>query len=378
MILRISVLLVALLTLPALYIFRKWMGPWRSAGWRRLFLLPNAVLVLLTVLFSWRGDMVATRGMAVAVYLAACFAVGVPETLYAAVRGAAAGRRWDRAAAAVAAAVAFLSVAVGVAACFAPVGVKRITFSSRSLPAAFDGYRIVLVSDLHVGTFDFCPEALRRAVEAANAEHADLAVFGGDLVNYSADELPRHRAALVALCARDGVVAVMGNHDYLPYIHCSEAERQRGIAQVQTVERAMGWRLLLNSHLFLRRGTDSIAVVGSENEGRNPLHCHGNLRAAVNGIPAGTFQVLASHDPWQWRRKVLPQTDIQLTLSGHTHAGQFAVAGVSPCRLWSGEWLGLYRCGGRGLVVSGGVGEALMPFRLGAWPSIDVITLKRE
>ena len=148
----------------------------------------------------------------------------------------------------------------------------------------------------------------------------------------------------------------------------------------------MNWDLLLNEHRIIRQGRDSIALVGVENDGKPPFPERGDLKKALAGIPGygqgndstHMFKVLLSHDPTHWRRKVLPQTDIQLTLSGHTHGMQFMLFGWSPSKFFYPEWKYMYHEGERGLYVSLGIGGALIPFRFGAWPEINVITLHNK
>ena len=181
------------------------------------------------------------------------------------------------------------------------------------------------------------------------------------------------------LRARDGVVSILGNHDYMSYHDWpSEAARQANLAQLVRRQRDMGWRLLLNDNVVVRRGADSIAIVGVENDGLPPFPQRGDLTRAQRGVEQAGFKVLLSHDPTHWRRSVLSTTDIDLTLSGHTHGMQLKIGGFSPASWFYDEWGGFYYDGGRALHVSLGAGEVLMPFRLGAWPEVNVITLRKK
>lgn len=254
--------------------------------------------------------------------------------------------------------------------------VKRMEIVSPDLPPSFDGYRIVQITDLHIGTFGGRTRYMRRLVERVNTLSPDLILFTGDLVNLSADELEPFAELLARLDARDGVMSVMGNHDYCLYGHYDDADgAARETERVRRYERQAGWRLLDNEHVDIVRGGDTISVVGVENVGRPPFPSRGDLRRAMQGIPSGRFKVLLSHDPTHWRDEVLPATDIQLTLSGHTHGMQLKVGGFSPSSWIYSEWGGLYREGERYLHVSTGAGGNL-PFRLGAWPEIVEITLR--
>lgn len=267
--------------------------------------------------------------------------------------------------------------------------VRNVIFTSPDIPESFDGYRIVQFSDLHVGTFRRGHEKdVKAIVDLINAQKGNIIVFTGDIVNHRAEELNGFEAQLSRLNAPDGVYSIMGNHDYSMYIHWkTEEEHQKAIRAIQDKERSLGWRLLLNEHVLLRRGNDSIALVGSENDGyRHHFPRRGNLSkmlAGIEGLKVDTvkrpklFKVLLSHDPTQWRRKILPQSDIQLMLSGHTHGMQFEIFGFSPAEWLYPEWGGMYTVGSQSLYVSLGVGEVMIPFRFGALPEINVITLKR-
>lgn len=382
MILRIALLLVILLVLPALYIDRKLLHN-RLQRW--LLWTPNALLALATlwfVLFEGFGDAeVFWKGL----YLIVLLAVTVPEAVFALISLAGrASRRLvvRRAANGFGLVVALLlcgAMLYGYAFGAYALKVREVSYASPDLPAAFDGYRIVQVSDLHVGTFASHPEAVRRVVEAVNAQQPDLIAFTGDLVNYHAEELILFSAELARLHARDGVVSILGNHDYMSYYDWpSEQARQANLAQLVSRQRDMGWRLLLNDNVVVRRGADSIAIVGVENDGQPPFPQRGDLVRAQRGVERAGFKVLLSHDPTHWRRSVLPTTDVDLTLSGHTHGMQLKIGGFSPASWFYDEWGGFYYEGGRALHVSLGAGEVLMPFRLGAWPEINVITLRKK
>lgn len=385
MILRVSFLLVLLIVAPAAFIYIARIQHSRHRWLRRLFLVPNIVLLVLTAWFGATDSQIHQYAEPVAIYLVVFLLICVPEAVYAIAYGLSLlsrRRKVRRVGSAVGFAMAgcfFAVIAVAVVACFSTLRVNRHEFASPDLPAAFDGYKIVHVSDLHLGTFRLYPRALRRVVAAVNGEHADLVAFTGDLVNFDDGEAQDFLREMSEIRAADGVASVMGNHDYLMYVkYAGDTDARRHIAALQDAERAAGWRLLLNEHFIVRRGSDSIAIVGSENDGRPPFPHRGDLPAALRGLPEGCFKVLLTHDPTQWRAKVLPTTDIQLTLSGHTHAGQIKVHGHSVSERAYREWNGMYHSGDRAIFVSSGVGEALVPFRLGAWPSIDVITLKKK
>lgn len=263
--------------------------------------------------------------------------------------------------------------------------VRTATCRSTLLPDDFDGYRIVHLSDLHIGTFLRNPAFIDSLADAVNGQHPDMVVFTGDLVNVSAIEVLPFRKTLSAISAPDGVYSVMGNHDYCMYAQdCTHrvhgrsitvAERDRML--LQYMEDKMGWRMLMNENVVIKRGENSIAVVGVENIGKPPFKSFGNLAKALTGLPEGMFKILLSHDPTHWRCGVLNKTDIALTLSGHTHAGQVRLGRFSPAKWAYNEWGGSYVEGNSMLHVSPGIGGTV-PFRFGAWPEINVVVLKKK
>lgn len=256
--------------------------------------------------------------------------------------------------------------------------VKDFNYVSARLPKAFDGYRVVQFSDLHLGTFNGDTTVVRSIVDQINALDADLVVFTGDLVNTAGKELAPYTHLLGKIRARDGVMAVMGNHDYSHYYRwTTAADSLQDVEQFKQGVRSMGWRLLLNENAIVRRGADSIAVLGVENDGRPPFPALGDLDKAQAGLADHCFRLLLSHDPSHWLRRVVPETRIDLTLSGHTHGMQFRVGNFSPAVWFYPQWGGAYRQDdGRTLYVSLGVGEALLPFRFGAWPEVNRIVLR--
>lgn len=256
--------------------------------------------------------------------------------------------------------------------------VREVTFTSANLPEEFDGYRVMQLSDIHSGSWKGNPEALKKAIDLCNKQNADLALFTGDLVNSRSDELLEFTEIFSELKAKDGVYSVLGNHDYGTYVKWnSEADRIANIDSLIARENRMGWRMLNNNHTIIRRGNDSIAVIGVENSGRPPFPDYARLKEASAGTE-GMFQILMSHDPTHWRRQVLPESNIELTLSGHTHDMQITFFGLSVSSFIYPEHNGMYMEGERGLYVNIGLGHVLFPMRLGAWPEITVITLKKK
>lgn len=262
---------------------------------------------------------------------------------------------------------------------FEQLEIREIEYACSDLPEAFDGYRIVHFSDAHIGTYTGSRQwLLQRAVDTINALRPDIVLFTGDLQNVYPDELDVQVPILSQLKAHDGVMSVLGNHDYAVYQDCDESQKQRNNKHTIQSERKMGWTLLLNENRIIRRDSDSIVVAGMENWGKmKRMPRRGDVKKSLTGISDSAFVVMMQHDPTCWREKILPECKAQLTLSGHTHGGQVSLLGLSPASLSYDEWGGVYEQDGRTLMVSTGLG-ALIPFRLGMPGEIVVITLRKK
>jgi hypothetical protein len=178
---------------------------------------------------------------------------------------------------------------------------------------------------------------------------------------------------------KKAVYAVLGNHDYMPYSRIGLRERNAAVAKLVRMEREeLGWAMLLNESEIIYRGSDSIAILGCENQsvGAHPVIQRGNLQKTLSGVNS-TFSILLTHDPSQWRKEVVPETDIPLTLSGHTHAMQLRILGFTPSKWIYPECDGLYTEGQQHLYVNIGLGGTL-PWRIGAAPEVTLITLKSK
>lgn len=262
---------------------------------------------------------------------------------------------------------------------FEQLEIREIEYACSDLPEAFDGYRIVHFSDAHIGTYTGSRQwLLQRAVDTINALRPDIVLFTGDLQNVYPDELDVQVPILSQLKAHDGVMSVLGNHDYAVYQDCDESQKQRNNKHTIQSERKMGWTLLLNENRIIRRDFDSIVIAGMENWGTvKRMPRRGDVKKSLTGISDSAFVVMLQHDPTCWREKILPECKAQLTLSGHTHGGQVSLLGLSPASLSYDEWGGVYEQDGRTLIVSTGLG-ALIPFRLGMPGEIVVITLRKK
>lgn len=269
---------------------------------------------------------------------------------------------------------------------FRNLKVKHLTIYVPNLPKAFDGYRIVQFSDIHLGSYyGWRSDLPKRDIDTINSYKPDMICFTGDLQNVQPSELPPYRAILSSLKATDGVFAVLGNHDYSYYVDADPDEKSKIEQEVKLYERGLGWKLLNNEHAIIHRQKDSIFVAGTENYDK-PKHT--NVAKALYGIRKGNFVIMLQHIPTQWREtwpsvinekygsKDTVLVAPQLTLSGHTHAGQIAIGGLRPSMFAPFDY-GLYEHEGCQLYTTAGLGGTI-PIRLGATAEIVVITLRQK
>lgn len=372
-----AVLFVVLLVAPDVYIATEYINPSASGIVKVLWWLPT-VLTLTCFVLANREIM---HNTSMRLFFALVLCVALPKLLFVILQFV-----FSPVVALVTALVPVALFAYGFFFGWRRIVVRKAVCESELLPQSFDGYRILQLSDLHIGTFLKNKSFIRKLVNVVNEQHADLIVFTGDLVNVRADEVRPFVSDLSKMVSKDGVLSVMGNHDYCEYGQDhSEEYKKRNQNVLHYFERKMGWRLLDNEHVtigHLRQAngeniSESIAIIGVENISKPPFPDYGNLAVAMGELPKGMFKVLLSHDPSHWRRGVLHKTDIALTLSGHTHAGQLKIGKFSPSKWAYNEWGGKYTEGNSMLYVSTGVGGTV-PFRFGAWPEINIITLKRK
>ena len=262
---------------------------------------------------------------------------------------------------------------------FQKLDINRQTFTSPDLPKAFNGYRIVQFSDAHVGTYTGKRQyLLQRAVDSINALRPDLIVFTGDIQNTKPQELYQQMDILSKLKAKDGIYSVLGNHDYAKYVDCSEAEKEANCRETISLEKQLGWNLLLNSHQIIERGKSRIVIAGMENDGDGKVFPQkGDINKTLKGVDNHDFILMLEHDPSSWKRKIIPDGRAQLTLSGHTHKMQFALFDWCPLSITGAEFNDWYTENQQSLFVTSGLG-GLIPFRFGAPGEIVVITLKTQ
>lgn len=259
--------------------------------------------------------------------------------------------------------------------------IKEVTVANKTLPKSFDGYKLVQISDLHLGTYGNDTAYISKIVNKVNALHPDAILFTGDIVNRNSDELRPFVQTLSRLKAKDGVYSILGNHDYGDYEEWhSPAEKAANLQALKDMQAQMGWTMLNNASHAISRGNDSIIVIGVENIGDPPFHVYGDLAKAYTDVSDKQYKILMTHNPAHWTNDIENTKDqnVALTLSGHTHAMQAEVCGISPARFRYRTWGGLYSDNtGHQLYVNIGIGTVGFPARIGATPEITLITLKQ-
>lgn len=379
MIARHILLFVLLIVLPSLYVdYRYFRKGLLKPLWRWLWWLPNLAMLAMTAVVASLPDFIPRNRMWIDLYLlllgvwvipvavfSLCSFLGWGHNLYHKTR-----QQWGERIGAVLAVTALAAFVYGFTWGFSRVEVKHLDLSFDQLPSSLDGCRIVHVSDLHVGTYaGWRRPVLERAVDSICAQHPDFVFFTGDLQNTRPEEV----LAVQDLLRRiPNVYSVLGNHDHGEYIDGSPEEKQAVEKRMVNIQRQLGWRLLVNE---AKLAAPSLLVAGTDNDGLPPFPSLADYgRALQDWQDSATFCIMLQHDPSAWRRHILPEKPVPLTLSGHTHGGQVSLFGLRPTQLQYAEDYGLYEQNGCYLHVSGGVG-GLVPFRLGLPGEITVITL---
>lgn len=261
--------------------------------------------------------------------------------------------------------------------------VRRSEITYTDIPPAFDGYRIIHISDLHLGSLYGYQDKLRRAINLINNESPDLILFTGDLVNNLAEETKGWEDLLAGLHAPDGNYAILGNHDYGEYYDWpDEKAHQENMQKLIRAHEDSGFTLLLNRSVKISRNNEDIFLAGVENWGLPPFKQYGDLAKALQNIPDAGFTILLSHDPSHWDEEVTDRTGVHLTLSGHTHGMQFGIRigkfRWSPIQIKYPRWVGFYQQGYQYLHVNPGLGYIGYAGRIGIPPEISVIILKKS
>jgi predicted MPP superfamily phosphohydrolase len=261
--------------------------------------------------------------------------------------------------------------------------VHRESIKLPNLPASFDGLKIVQISDIHSGSFT-SKAPFEKAIKLILEQKPDIIFFTGDLVNNVADEVYDYIDTLSAIKAPMGVYSILGNHDYGDYMAWdSLAEKEKNLDKLKAAHGKIGWNLMLNENVRLKRGDDEIALIGVENWGKGARWPkYGDLKKAIQGVEDMPVKLLLSHDPSHWDAVVREQNpDIDITFSGHTHGFQFGIEipGIkwSPSQYLYPQWAGLYTKANQHIYVNRGFGFLGYPGRVGIKPEISVIELKR-
>lgn len=281
------------------------------------------------------------------------------------------------------AAVPYLSLIYGMFKGGFDIKIKKTKLHLPNLPDAFNGLRIVQISDIHCGSFT-TPTHFENAVQLINKEQPDLVFFTGDLVNDVATETEKFSATFSKIQAPMGVYSTLGNHDYGDYVSWdSEEEKAANFISLKQKHKDYGWRLLLNEHVALQKGDAKIALIGIENWGARGFTKYGDLKKAHSGTENYPVKLLLSHDPSHWEAEVLKKyNDIDVAFAGHTHGMQFGVEipgfKWSPVQYIYKQWAGLYQHGNQYLYVNRGLGFIGYPGRVGILPEITVVELSNK
>lgn len=384
MLLKLFLFFLLLLFLPDLYIYKNYIRPLSNPWMRRAYWLPSALLLLgmLAIFYFYEPRPESLQRLSHFLLVFLC--ITVPKAILVIVDllmrlcHRLTGRNLHGSSvASVMALVTLAYIIYGATEGKQHFQVREVSIESDELPAGFDGYRIVQISDIHSGSWAGNGAALQKAVDIINAQQADLVLFTGDLVNNLAEEVDEFMPILSQIKGKDGVYSILGNHDYSMYLDWdSETAKAANLESLKQKQAAMGWKMLNNDHVILQHNGDSIALVGVENSGNPPFPDLADLPKALQGTE-GMYKILMSHDPTHWHREVLPRSDVQLMLAGHTHEMQFRLFGFSPSQYVYPEHNGLYREGKQLLFVNIGLGYLMFPMRLGAWPEITLITLRK-
>ena len=400
MIARAPYLFLLLILVPDLYLDRHYWRHRLSPGKRFVYWLPSIILVAITLILTYEKSFIPDNPTLLYIYLLLLGLIAIPKAVFmlCSITGLACskllhrkkgtkGKNYGNLLGMLFVPVIWYILLYGVFVGFNKLEVNYQEYASPDLPKAFDGYKIVLFSDAHAGSYTERNQyVLQKAIDSINALHPDLIVFTGDIQNTQPQDLYRHMDVLSTLRAKDGIYSVLGNHDYGDYICGNTARKVANCRETMSLEKQLGWTLLMNDHRYINREKSSIIIAGMENDGdgiRFPQK--GDIKKTLKGVSTplphregpgeGLFILMLEHDPSSWRRKIIPDGRAQLTLSGHTHKMQFSLFGWCPMTITGKEVSGWYKEGNQSLFVTAGLG-GLIPFRFGATGEIVVLTLR--
>ena len=262
--------------------------------------------------------------------------------------------------------------------------VYKYDLSFDDLPVDFDGYQITHISDIHSGSLKN-KNNVEYAVKLINEQKSDLILFTGDIINNKSSELIKWKDLLSTMKASDGKFSVLGNHDYGDYVNWNnKQEKEDNFSDLLNFQKQMGFKLLLNENIKIKKGESNISLIGVENWGKGRFKKKGDIDKACNGLNKRDFKIVLSHDPSHWDKILIDhKTHFHLTLSGHTHGMQFGIeipgwVKWSPAKWAYRQWAGLYNEKNQFLNVNRGFGVLGFPGRVGIPPEISVITLKKS
>ncbi len=281
------------------------------------------------------------------------------------------------------AAVPFFSTIYGILKGKYDYRVHKVSLYFKDLPSAFNGFKLVQLSDIHAGSFDN-RDAVQKGIRLTNAQQGDLFLFTGDLVNNKAEEMYPWIEDFKQLKGKYGSFSILGNHDYGDYIKWeNESEKSENLEKLKEVHKKLGYHLMLNETIYIEKEGAKIALIGVENWGKKGFVKHGDLDKAVESVDNKLFKILLSHDPSHWEAVTLNHDKfIHLTLSGHTHGMQFGIEipgfKWSPSQYIYKQWAGLYKHAEKYIYVNRGFGFLGFPGRVGILPEITVIELRKK
>ena len=392
MIARIILLLIPMIILSDLYIERRFLR--HRAHYtllrRLVWWFPGFIMLVYSLALTFCGKFIPDNINWIKVYLILTAIIVVPKAVFAIVSSSGLlchrfwnikQKHWDLVSKLLGF-VCMLAMLYGVIFGTRQLRITRVEIAFNDLPKAFDGMRIVVFSDAHVGSFNNGMEQyLQRDVDSILAQHPDIICFVGDLQNTQPSELQPQKAVLSKL-AKQGIpmYSILGNHDYSKYFYGDSIAKKACEEGIKKVQRDMGWRLLLNEHAvyYSSDRRDSIVIAGEENSGDGKYTPdYSNIEKTLQGVGKNAFIVLLQHDPKSWESRILQKSHAQLTLCGHTHGGQISFFGFRPTMLSYFDDYGLAEKAGRFIYVTCGIG-ALAPLRIGVDPEIAVITLRTK
>jgi uncharacterized protein len=249
------------------------------------------------------------------------------------------------------------------------VRIIPVTVPVNNLPNGFDGFTIAQISDIHFGSF-YNNSILNRTISLIDSLNPDILTITGDFVNFNPKEMEDFYPEFKKFKARKGVFACLGNHDH--YMNAKDHDDLNGLISSKS-------RILNNENIILENHGDYLNLGGVDNSSKGQNFA--DFLSIINQKDPMLNTVLLCHNPKNWNEHIKSKTDIDLTLSGHTHGGQMAIESfglkISPAALIYKQWAGLYSAGDQHLYVNRGLGTVGPPMRIGIPPEITLITLKK-